>query len=136
MMLKERMIDYLKRCQRDMTDQVILETGITREELAAMMFEMGAQYIESMNCGEQITMAFLRESLFWAWWRQQWHLKDEVFLSMNDHLNKHDRSMLYRHLHHQIDAYPDPVIWKKIHHTYEQMAQQVIEKAKKDEHGL
>lgn len=130
MMLKERMIDYLKRCQRDMTDQVIRETGITRDELMAMMFEMGSQYIESMNCGERITMTFLREPLFWAWWRQQWHLKDEVFLGMSGHLTNDDRRMLYRHIHSKIDAYPDPVIWKKIHSTYEQMAQQVIAKAK------
>lgn len=130
MELKERMIDYLKRCQRDMTDQVILQTGIPRDEMMAMMFEMGAQYIESMQCGESITMAFLKEPLFWAWWRQQWHLKDEVFLGMAGHLTKEDRRKLYRHHHQNIDTYPDPVIWRKIHHTYEQMAQQVIEKAK------
>lgn len=134
-MIKEKMIDYLKRSQQDMTGQVIRQTGITRDEIMAMMFEMGARYIESMVCGESITRAFLREPLFWAWWRQQWYLKDEVFLSMTGHLTKEDRRKLYRHHHEKIDVYPDPVIWNKIHHAYEQMAQQVIEKAKSEQHG-
>ena len=131
-MSKQTMIEYLRTSQQDMTDQVIQATGLTRDQVMALVFEMGAQYIEHIAGGESLARAFLKEPLYWAWWRQQWHLKDEVFLSINGHLTIGDRRKLYRHYHARIDAYPDPIIWKKIHHTYEQMAQKVIAKAKSE----
>ena len=122
------MIDILNDMQRDMTDQVIQGTGLTRDQVMALMFEMGAQYIEQVAGGESISKAFLGEPLYWAWWRQQWHLMDEVFINMNGHLTPEDRRKLYRRYHEKIDSYPDPVIWDKIHESYQRMAQGVIRK--------
>jgi hypothetical protein len=132
-MSKQTMIQYLQSCQRDMTDQVTMGTGFTSDEVMALMFEMGAQYIEHIAGGENISRAFLREPLYWAWWRQQWHLMDEVFINMTGHLTREDRRKLYRAHHENIDAYPDAVIWDRIHSTYQRMSQQVIEKHTKSE---
>jgi len=111
-----------------MTDQVIQATGLSRDQVMALMFEMGAQYIEHIAGGESLAKAFLKEPLYWAWWRQQWHLMDEIFLSMTGHLKKDDRRQGYRRYHENIDVYPDAVIWDRIHDAYQKMSKQVISK--------
>jgi len=127
-MSKETLIQAMRAMHKDMTDQVAAVTGLTREQVTALMFEMGAQYIEHIAGGESISKAFLREPLYWAWWRQQWHLMDEVFINMTGHLTHEDRRKVYRRFHEDIDVYPDAVVWDKIHSAYQRMSQEVIAK--------
>lgn len=127
-MSKQTMIEYLNSRQKDMTEQVVRATGLTCDQVMAILFETGARYIERL-AGDPISTAFLKEPLYWAWWKQQWHLMDEAFLHMMpEHLTRDQIRLVYRTFHENIDVYPDPVIWERIHESYQRMSQQVIKK--------
>jgi len=113
--------------QADLTALVSGITGLTAEAISEMIFNHGVQYMEQLG-EESITRAFVEEPLYWAWWRQQWALIDEVFTNkvIDQQLTRSALEDLYIRMHKSIDTFPDSTVFNKIHRTYEVMSERVI----------
>lgn len=131
-----KIVDQLREMHRDMTGKVMDVTGLTHNQVMEIIFDTGVRYIERV-AGSPISDQFLYEPLFWAWWKQQWAMMDQVFLSkVPGHADREDLRAMYKLFHEDIDVYPDPVIWDKIHDTYMQMTTEVIKKNRKHANKL
>lgn len=125
-----RIVDKLRQMHGDMTHKVMKLTGLTHDQVMQIIFDTGVRYIERV-AGSPISDEFLKEPLFWAWWKQQWALMDQVFIAkIPGHAEKKDLQAMYLKYHEDIDVYPDPVIWDQIHTSYMKMTEKVIRKEK------
>ena len=117
--------------------KVMQLTGYTDEQMNAMIFELAVTYMKGMGMGEDWLTIWLKEPLFWAWWRQQWTLIDEVFWYKyfgnqgNDDVLDQLRSR-YEKLHMSIDKFPDEIIYEKIHSSYEVAGRMILQKIVKN----
>lgn len=124
------MVEQLKKMHQDVTDLVTDKTGLTHDQVMGILFDTGVAYIERL-AGNCLAETFLKEPLFWAWWKQQWSMMDQLFIhKMQGQHDRDDMRAIYIKFHQDIDVYPDPVIWDQIHESYQKMSQQVIEKSK------
>lgn len=123
--------------QSELTALVSGLTGLTVEQMAEMVFAHGVEYMEKLG-EESIIKAFVEEPLYWAWWRQQWALIDEVFSNkvIDRGLSKSALRGLYSDMHRSIDTFPDSIIFNKIHRTYEVMSERVISHSKNSTNAI
>ncbi|HRY33420.1 MAG TPA: hypothetical protein P5531_10680 [Bacteroidales bacterium] len=117
----------------DLAAKVRRLTGMGQNEVNEMMFEIGSWYIIKLCHNEQISDAFMLEPLYWAWWRNQWALVDEVY--WNKYHGNIDRDNVrrilqqkYRELHANLEFFPDKIVYNKIHDNYMHTTQQICEK--------
>ena len=116
-----------------MRGKVMLLTGHTDEQMNAMIFDFAVTYMKGMGMGEEWLTIWLKEPLFWAWWRQQWTLVDEVFwYKYAGNQNRMDVQAELQHryeiLHSNIDKFPDDIVYEKIHRSYEVTSHQILKK--------
>jgi hypothetical protein len=116
-----------------MREKVMQLTGYSEEQMNAMIFDVAIAYMKGMGMGEDWLTIWLKEPMFWGWWRQQWTLVDEVFwykYAVNqgrDDVQKELRSR-YEKLHASIDKFPDDIVYEKIHSSYEVASNQILKK--------
>ncbi len=116
--------------QQALTNQLADLLKLTPDEMSEMMFTTACTYIEELSPLPEVAAEFLREPIFWNWWRQQWALVDEAFLHQASQtpLTIHTLRNWYEKMHREIDTFPDPVIYEQIHSNYMRMASRIIEK--------
>jgi hypothetical protein len=117
--------------QKELTQKVCSMLRLTESDISRLMFETACAYMESLTGIAAVAGEFLKEPMFWAWWRQQWALIDEIFLSKAALVPEAPLDKLktrYEQLHRQIDTFPDAVVWEKVHEGYMQMAQELLKK--------
>lgn len=109
-------------------------TGYSDQELNTLMFDTAVEYcLQSMRMSEEWMGVWLREPIFWGWWKQQWTLVDEVFW-YKYYVNAGKPEVVpalrerYRRLHTDIDRFPDNVVYEKIHSSYEVASHQILKK--------
>lgn len=118
----------------DIRGMVMQLTGFTDYELNLMMFEMAEEYCKhDLGMSEEWMSVWLREPLFWGWWKQQWTLVDEIY--WYKFAGNAGRPNLvaalrrrYRELHRNIDRFPDNVVYEKIHNSYEVASHRIMRK--------
>lgn len=119
----------MQQRQQQIQDRVTEKTGLGRDQIMALMFETGAEYIEQLAGAGTISNDFLKEPIYWSWWKQQWALLDESFLAqVPDGLSRRQKALVYKEWHRLVDITPDPVIWDRIHSSYERMSREIIKK--------
>ena len=116
-----------------MRGMVMQLTGFTDDQMNAMIFDVAVLYMKGMEMGEEWLTIWLKEPLFWAWWRQQWMLIDEVFWNRYSANIGHDEVQMelrqrYEKLHMTIDKFPDEIVYEKIHSDYEITGRQILQK--------
>jgi hypothetical protein len=117
----------------DIRGKVKQLTGFSEDELNLMTFDFAVDYCKAMGMSEEWLGVWLREPLFWGWWKQQWTLVDEVFW-YKFYINANKPELVqplrdrYRALHRSIDKFPDNVVYEKIHNSYEVASNQIIKK--------
>ena len=116
-----------------MRGMVMQLTGFTDDQMNAMIFDVAVLYMKGMEMGEEWLTIWLKEPLFWAWWRQQWMLIDEVFWNRYSANIGHDEVQMelrqrYEKLHMTIDKFPDEIVYDKIHSDYEITGRQILQK--------
>ena len=120
--------------QNEIRKRIIGLIGFKDGELNQLMFDMGVEYMERRCVSKKDSEAFLREPMFWAWWKQQWSLIDESFWYNYSHQDLDQAIQIdrYQNLHHNVDYFPDKVIWEKIHESYRKTSQRIIDKMIRD----
>lgn len=128
----------IKQARTEKQEQLLAQaselTGLSLNKLNEMIFNHGVEYMEKLG-DLSIVNSFIREPLYWAWWRQQWALIDAAFIADPDRTYP-GIAFNYEHLHRQIDFYPDRLVFEKIHKSYETMSQQIIKHSKHKEDAL
>ena len=116
-----------------MREKVMLLTGYTDDQMNTMIFDFAVAYMKHLGMNEQWLTLWLKEPLFWGWWRQQWLLIDEVF--WYKYAGNQDRKNVqnqlrnrYDQLHMSIDKFPDDIVYEKIHSAYEVTSHEIIKK--------
>ena len=116
-----------------MRAKVMLLTGYTDDQMNAMIFDFAVDYMKQMGMSEDWLTLWLKEPLFWGWWRQQWTLIDEVFwykYAGNQFHNDIQPALRnrYQKLHMSIDKFPDEIVYEKIHSSYEVAGREIMHK--------
>jgi hypothetical protein len=116
-----------------MRGKVMQLTGYTDEQMNALIFDTAVIYAKSMGMSEDWLTIWLKEPMFWGWWRQQWTLVDEVFWykyagNLNREGVQNELRNRYVKLHSSIDKFPDNVVYEKIHSSYEVASHQILKK--------
>lgn len=114
-------------------DKVMKLTGYTDEQMNAMIFDFAVEYTTNMGMSEDWLTIWLKEPIFWGWWRQQWTLIDEVFwYRFAGNMGREDLQdalrTRFRELHQSIDTFPDDIVYEKIHGSYEVASYQILKK--------
>ncbi len=114
-------------------EKVMMLAGISEQQMNCMVFDQAVEYMKSRNMGEEWLTLWLREPLFWSWWRQQWMLVDEVYWHkysgyMGNDQVKDQLFDAYEAIHRSIDVFPDDIIFDKIHDAYNRSCQQILQK--------
>lgn len=118
----------------DIRGKVKQLTGFSDMELNQMMFDTAVKYCQvQMKMSEEWMSVWLREPLFWGWWKQQWTLVDEVYwYKYAGNAGKPELVQAlrdrYRRLHADIDKFPDNLVYEEIHSSYEVAAGKIIRK--------
>lgn len=120
--------------------KAMLLTGHTDGQVNAMMFDFAVAYMKQMGMSEDWLTLWLREPLFWGWWKQQWSLVDEVFCyeyagyqgreEVRDELRGR-----YEKLHADIDKFPDEIVYEKIHSGYEVAGREIMHRITTKNHS-
>lgn len=108
-------------------------TGFSDDDINHLMFNTAIDYMKQMGMGDDWLAVWLKEPIFWAWWRQQWTLVDEVFWNtwkMNEGVKKARPALREKYiaLHESIDSFPDDIVYEKIHSSYERMGDQIVKR--------
>ena len=108
-------------------------TGLSDRQVNQLMFDTAIEYMKDMGMSEEWLAVWLKESLFWAWWRQQWTLVDEVFWNtwkMNEGVAKARPALRekYIKIHASIDTLPDDIVYERIRSAYERMGNRIVKK--------
>ncbi len=56
-------------------------TGLSDERVSTLIYEFGERYALDRLGGEKYVNIVLQSSQYWAWWKNQWSMRDEDFLS-------------------------------------------------------
>jgi len=128
--MKQTIKEQRELRQAELAHQVCRLLGFDRRRHNALMFEQACSYMENLAGSGDVAQEFLSEPAFWSWWKQQWALIDEAFIAQASGSPSPIDIMRawYETMHREIDTYPDAIIWKKIHHSYEKMATSLITK--------
>jgi hypothetical protein len=124
-----------------MRGKVMLLTGYTDDQMNAMIFDFAVAYMKQLGMSEDWLTIWLKEPLFWGWWRQQWTLIDEVFWykyagNQGREDVKNELRNRYDKLHMSIDKFPDDIVYEKIHSSYELASHQIIKKITEKQENL
>jgi len=127
-------IQNLNRAER-IRERIISLTGFTDEQLNQMMFSIAEDYMRGLGMYDEWLSLWMREPLFWSWWRQQWTLIDEVY--WHKYVINHGREDVktelqkrYEKLHRAIDKFPDEIVYNKIHDSYWIAEKKILQKIK------
>ncbi|MDI3319155.1 hypothetical protein [Pinibacter soli] len=72
----------LRKAAAQTTKAEILEaTTLTCEEYKTMQYHVGRSFLSVVVKEKEIIKLLEGSKMFWGWWRNQWHLRDEQFLS-------------------------------------------------------
>jgi hypothetical protein len=120
-----------KARHQEMLEKAILLTGYSQDQMNMMIFDMAVDYLKGMKMCEDWIAQWLKEPIFWSWWRKQWTLIDEMFWYRNESYIGKDsvKKQLcdyYKELHSNINYFPDAIIYEKIHSSYEQTSQEIL----------
>ena len=131
--MKQTLKLAIKDRQEMTTENILALVYIGKNTLSQMIFDTAVAYMKNTGMGEDWLVLFLREPLFWSWWRQQWTLVDEVFFyKYRAYLNKPEYNSrlleIYAHVHESIDVFPDEIIYEKIHNEYNKTTNQILKK--------
>lgn len=131
--MSETIKDINLRRAGDIREKIKVLTGLSDERINLMMYEIAEEYMIDLGMSEAWLSTWLKEPLFWGWWKQQWVLVDEVYYNRyrpyagrTDVAN--ELQAVYRNLHADLDMFPDDVVYEHIHATYEQVGQDIIRK--------
>lgn len=131
--MKQTLKLAIKDRQELITGNILAIVDIDKDTLSKMIFDTAIDYMKSTGMGEDWLVLFLREPLFWSWWRQQWTLVDEVFYYKYIgylHHQQYTRKLreIYIHAHESIDVFPDEIIYDKIHDEYNKTTSNILKK--------
>lgn len=123
----------LKARQEMFKKNILLMTGMTENHLSQMIFKTAINYMKTTGMADEWLQQFLKEPLFWAWWRGQWNLVDQEFYYhyssyKNEPKCRKELRHIYATMHISIDAFPDNVIYEEIHNSYNKTSQQILKK--------
>lgn len=114
--------------QQIMRDEICALLGISIERYYQIQFDTAEQFMLDKTFNDHLLVTeFLKEPIFWNWWRNQYWMIDMLF--MVNPFESNLGSILeqeYIQAHLQIKAYPDKVIWQKIEAGYEKAIQQIL----------
>jgi hypothetical protein len=99
--------------------------------ISNVKFETACLYMEGLLDGnDAIAREFLREKMFWGWWKQQWALIDELWIAraVKTSLSPELLQAWYMKMHLELDKYPDDIVWEQVNTNYMQMVAAIIEK--------
>lgn len=122
--------DEIKQKQLSLQALVMHLLDLSEVGMNTLLFETGAEYIERRSPAP-IASEFLAEPIYWGWWKSQWALVDEYFLSKSadmECLTPQEMRNLYEQLHEDIDRMPDKIVYEKVHDTYHTMSRKVAGK--------
>ena len=108
-------------------------TGHTDGQMNTLIFDIAVEYMKGMGMCEEWLTVWLKEPMFWNWWRQQWTLVDEVFwykYAINQGRGEVQKELRarYEKLHADIDRFPDEIVYEKIHSSYEVAGREIMKK--------
>lgn len=131
--MKETIRQSNEMRSRIMREKIMRLTGYSHEQINALMFDIAVEYMKNRGMSEDWLVIWLKEPVFWTWWRQQWVLIDEAFFfkydgNMGIDNVKPQLQQLYETLHASIDHYPDELVYEKIHNSYEVAGQKILKK--------
>jgi hypothetical protein len=115
----------------EVREKVILLTGYSEDQMNQMIFDLAVDYMRGRGMCEDWMAPWLKEPIFWNWWRGQWTLIDEMFwYRYESYLGKDSVKpqlrVYYEDLHSNIDFFPDAIVYEKIHSSYELAGQQIL----------
>lgn len=68
--------------------QVCDRLGITMDALAEQMYKVGIAFLYAYYANAHIIATMLEyDKCFWAWWRVEWHQRNELFLDDDEVYN-------------------------------------------------
>ena len=104
--------------KRDYKADIMALIEIKEQDYCNMQYETGLQWLEH----KKANWVFEDSKLFWNWWKNQWVMRDKVFLSDFGHLSeKHTLRLLYNRrnmLAKLVDIYPPSVIMNESYHHF------------------
>ncbi|MEI6683453.1 MAG: hypothetical protein WCO44_12530 [Bacteroidota bacterium] len=132
-MIKETIKTVNLNRAASMREKVMRLTGFNEAQMNALVFDMAVDYMKGMHMSEDWLTIWLKEPLFWGWWKQQWSLIDESFwYKYAGNMDREDVIMelqnRYKKLHASIDKFPDEIVYEKIHSSYEVAGQKILQK--------
>jgi hypothetical protein len=72
----------------------------TAEEYTAFQYKQGCLYVQMyLSKNPEIIDELLANRIFWAWWRNEWANRDDVYVHNTEVLHLANRMPLYRQLH-------------------------------------
>lgn len=69
---------------KNANQQLICQSlGLTDLDYSTMVFEYSNQWMKRYFFNDEIMIKALEKSpMFWAWWKNQWQIRDEQFITM------------------------------------------------------
>jgi hypothetical protein len=103
-MEKTTKISYVKEVAIEMAVQRLLicsYLGLTEQRYCELQFEAGCYFIDKVisTPWPADKTALLRSSLFWGWWKMQWHERDVDFYAANAKNLAIYAKPIYRRIH-------------------------------------
>jgi len=117
--------------QQELTGQVGELLKKDEHWINNVKFETACIYMEGLLDGnDAIAQEFLRETMFWSWWKQQWSLIDELWIerAVKTSLSPDLLAAWYMKMHLEFDKYPDDIVWEQVNTNYMNMVAAIIEK--------
>jgi hypothetical protein len=126
-------IQQRKELSKSIMNQVCNLLNISPLEYKEFQYKQGCAYLQSyIPKYPAIIDELLQNKIYWAWWRNEWLNRDEVYVLNVEILNIPNRWLLYKHLHdpHVLiqDIQPNKFV---LGDSYATMMQQVINKGGK-----
>jgi hypothetical protein len=106
--------------QIEITSQTVRNiTGLTREEVAELMFENAYLWLAHIGADEPAASQFARTAEFWGFWKSAWHEVDREFLR-HHHKWQYARTQAaewYRWFHNPSGAHTNSPRMEHQHHV-------------------
>ena len=101
----------------DIKPAILKLIGITELVYAQLVEDLGYQFARHYTLGNEWSVNYLtKTAAFWAWWRSQWQLRDEVFIAdYNDYAGTGSENNLFEwwlesHTPQKVESYPSRYI--------------------------
>lgn len=86
---KKSLIDQRRETAANLQEQVIELLRWTEMEYNTFQFESGLAFVESyISRDSPYGQVLLQSRVFWAWWKNQWALRNEIFVRDVDRISK------------------------------------------------